>query len=231
LLTLTRPSKLAEHDHTLAQLNIAKRGTHTNTHTDWYGADAVGQLLEGEKLWLAAPPECFNDFVDIFPQNQPHFDITSEEARERFNRLDALPLGVAIHQRAGDIVSMPSNWPHAVINLTDTTSVGWSYLRAWNLHACIAWAKERGPEESASQVNLDALFDETLVRALPPGQVNLAPERPFYGVSIEVIQQCRNAWHALKRFWHDQRQQQAAAQQAAASSTRAADALQTLSMQ
>ena len=228
LLTQTRPGANPDHDHTLAQLNIAKRATHTNTHTDWYGADAVGQLLEGEKLWIAAPAECWNDFVALFPQDQPHFDITSEEAKSRFNKLAELPLGLAVHQRAGDIIYMPSGWPHAVINLTATSSIGWSYLRAWNLHECIAWAKRSGRDMAASRVNLDALFDETLVRGLPPGQVNPPPERPFYGVSSELIQQSRNAWHALKRAWFDKTQAEAAAAAATASTAKAADVLQSL---
>lgn len=206
LLTAT-PTSSEAHDHTLAQLNIAMRGTHTNTHTDWYGADAIAQLIQGEKLWLMAPPEDYQRFQDIFPETLVSFELTGKNLAGKdvdtlFQQLAALPLGCAVHQRAGDIITVPAGWVHAVVNLTDTFSFGYSYLRPWKLHSCLEWAKERGKESALSLVNLNGIFDETLVKALPPAQVLPTVDRPFWGISPLQIQKARASWDALVRSWH-----------------------------
>ena len=215
LLAATR-SRFPHHDHTLAQINIGKRGTHTNTHTDWYGADGAAQLMEGEKLWLMAPPHHAAAFNALFPQTK-HFNLAPTNAdpkvAERFEALYALSGSCAVHQRTGDIIYVPGGWPHAVINLTDAVSIGWSYLRPWKLKGCLEWAREQGPEKTASVADLAAVFETTLATALP-GSINPLPELPFLGISAKEIQELRATWNALTLTWR--------------TSKRAADAEQAL---
>lgn len=213
-LLAATPTTADAHDHTLVQLNIGKRGTHTNTHIDWYGADGAAQLTEGEKLWLMAPPHHAAVFHELFPQTH-HFDLTSsstagEEStvKNRFEALYALSGSCAVHQRAGDFVYVPGGWPHAVINLTDTVSIGWSYLRPWKLKGCLEWAQQFGEEATASVVDLAQVFEKTLAAAVSP--VALAPNSPppeltFWGLSPTLLQELRSTWYELKRCWRAQK--------------------------
>jgi hypothetical protein len=204
-LLAATPSTQAAHDHSLAQINIGKRGTHTNTHTDWYGADGAGQLMEGEKLWIMAPPHHSAAFEQLFPATQ-HFDLSADDPSvvKRFEELYSLSGSCAVHQRAGDIIYVPGGWPHAVINLTDAVSIGWSYLRPWKLKGCLAWARESGEEKALSVVDLAAVFEKTLSTAVSPSIVspsNPSRELTFWGLSPAMLQELRSAWFGLKQTW------------------------------
>lgn len=203
-LLAATPSSAAAHDHTLAQFNIGKRATHTNTHTDWYGADGAAQLMEGEKLWLMAPPHHAAAFNTLFPQTK-HFHLTTDAdplIKQRLEDLYALSGSCAVHQRAGDIIYVPGGWPHAVINLTDAVSIGWSYLRPWKLKGCLEWAREQGEEKAASVVDLAAVFEKTLAAAVPSSiATNSAPKLQFWGISSTMLQELRSTWYGLQQTW------------------------------
>lgn len=116
--------------HACFQLLIGTALSFTPVREDFYGADGWLELLEGMKVWVAAPPEFASELHALF----------GEKSSLPFSHLNASQKAVIlthgfhlILQRPGELVYMPGGWPHAVKNLTPTISFGGSYLRAWRL--------------------------------------------------------------------------------------------------
>ena len=99
----------------------------TNIHQDPLGTSAWNGIIEGTKLWCFFPPDTAKDivvnvniksgiywFLNIFPQIILNDDIVG-------NKQKIQPYFTI--QKAGDIVFVPCDWYHVVINLENTVAI------------------------------------------------------------------------------------------------------------
>jgi hypothetical protein len=192
----------ALHDHIGMEIIIGTRGSFTPAHVDWYGASAFLQLQEGEKLWWLAPPEREAEFRALFENEvpvprakptQPQWHVSPRHAKAvSVTQCDAartermLALGVqAIHQRAGDVVFIPSGWPHAVKNLTDTVAFGNNYIYAWGLPQLISWRRQHPTQQQP--------FSVPALAALVEGDIDAAKLETL-GVRADELRAVIEAW-------------------------------------
>lgn len=173
-------------DHRFLQMIIGSRGSYTAPHYDWFGMDAYLQLIEGEKIWWAAPPSSEPAFRRLFDDTNVNVTRQSKEASDQLQAMG----GFAIHQRAGDMVFMPGGWIHCVKNLSYTVSFGGSYLRAWNLPLTIRYLTST-EKQNAHLINLSDVLDRL--------QTN---DQKLTGIDDDEASMVRRIYEANKPRFH-----------------------------
>lgn len=101
--------------------------------------DTYSYLREGRQLWLVAPPEQAVNFNRVFTKELALLapdsiaaGVLVDECRKY--RVEAVMLN------EGDTIHVPGGWSYCIQNLTDTVTIGGSYLRAWHLNRTMKWA-------------------------------------------------------------------------------------------
>ena len=108
--------------------------TWTRPHVDT-GGDSVWQLLvEGEKLWILARPEK-KDAMKAHFHDQRTVRWSQLETEDKDWLSDNRCLMLV--QRAGDLLYIPSGWPHMVTHLTDTIAINANLLHRWDFVSAI----------------------------------------------------------------------------------------------
>ena len=94
----------------LPQLYVGRAGTGSPMH--WHGA-ALNALAHGAKRWLLLPPT-----RAVYSREPARELFAAHDANATRGRGDAaIDAALECEQRAGDILYVPSNWGHAVLNL------------------------------------------------------------------------------------------------------------------
>lgn len=143
------------HDHSVLQLLVASRATHTTVHSDFYACDGYLQLMEGEKLWLFAPNNQQETILRLFGKN---VNVNKFTAADKQAMVDHHVQAVV--QKAGDLLSVPAGWFHAVKNLTDIVAFGGSYLRPWKLEYHLLYLCQQPKVVIDSTINWRGIFDQ-----------------------------------------------------------------------
>jgi hypothetical protein len=139
------------HDHHLLQMSIGTRDSYVEAKVESFGVDAYSYLVEGERLWYLAPPECTEEFRAHFCGKAP---LDADLRR-------SAPIGLYVaHQKAGDAVYLPGGWIYAVQSLTSmTVAFGAAYLRAWNLSAMLDEVEAKGLAIAQARLNVQGVLD------------------------------------------------------------------------
>ena len=122
----------------------------TGIHIDPLGTSAWNAVLQGKKLWLFFPPDTPHElvsesesgtsgmlfFFDTFPKIVDyinHYNNKNFQTGEMRKRVK--PYFVV--QQAGEIVYVPCDWYHVVINLEDTVAITHNFAMKRNLSKII----------------------------------------------------------------------------------------------
>ena len=101
--------------------------TWTRPHVDTAGDSVWQQLVQGEKLWILARPEKKDEMKAYFHDERTvHWSHLATEDSDWLadNRC------YMVLQRAGDLLYIPSGWPHMCSHLTDTIALNCNLLHS-----------------------------------------------------------------------------------------------------
>ena len=124
-------------DPTSTHLHVVAgmKHTYTRPHVDDGGDSTWSMLLEGQKLWLLARPECKDDFRRHFPDDRliRWYQWTPAD-KKFFVDYDVM----MVTQRPGDVIYVPYGWVHTVKHLSNTLAFNGAILHGWNLCAALS---------------------------------------------------------------------------------------------
>ena len=169
------------------QLTLGMRGTHL-LHGLKFGVDSYSYLVEGEVLWLLAPPECSARLRQLLESSSAGSPLSLLASPSLRRQLECSGV-VAVHQRAGDALFMPGGWLRVSQSLCSTVSLGSCYLRAWKLEHTLEHAAELGQLGAERGLNLNGVF-ETL-------------QAGNWGVSNEHAELLQARWAQLQQDWSE----------------------------
>jgi hypothetical protein len=178
---LSETDAVNSNNHHRLQLSIGSRGSHLKSTIEPYGVDVYSYLVEGEKLWYLAPPECESTFRELFDGRAP-LDVSEAELKAH-QRVGI----VALHQRAGDAVYIPGGWISIAQSITATVSFGSAYLRAWKLTRTLDYAERAQQCVVEKEINIRGIF----------GNI----EEEAWGIAAEEQMELRERYQALIDRW------------------------------
>ena len=199
-LLAATPQTAPHHDHEVCQMLVGTRGSYTDVHYDFYGADAYLQLMEGVKVWYIAPPEKQTAFRQVFEGK--NVNVSKFTGEMTATLLDANVH--AIVQHAGDVVFVPGGWLHCVKNLTATVAFGGSFLRAWKLPFTIDYLRTTQRELADTYVNWRGVFRTVQTGEWGVTQQELQEINELYAANTRhLFQHTPSAVAtALESVWH-----------------------------
>lgn len=130
-------------------LLIGPKRSGTTIHKDPLSTSAWNASIVGYKLWALFPPNISPSLI-----KSPRLFKGSEHAEPFFWFRDVLPkistkYGIkpfVFMQRPGDLVYIPSNWWHAVLNITDTLAITHNFVSSCNFDSVWRSAKRHRPK-------------------------------------------------------------------------------------
>jgi len=112
---------------TLLYALLGPQGAYTDWHVDMGGSAVWYHVLQGCKVFLAAPSTL---------ENLKEFESWSTSSRQTTECLgDSLSGCVRVVLHAGDTLLLPASWPHAVSTPRDSIVVGGNFLHALDYRA------------------------------------------------------------------------------------------------
>jgi hypothetical protein len=161
-------------------------GAWTAPHVDFCGVDSTLYAVSGEKLWVLGPPESSAAFHALFTRPRATARIRFD-ARER-RAMEAHGIRV-VHQRADELVYVPSGWVHMVKHLTDTVCFGHSYLRPWRMGELMQYAQRYGLDTARRCIHVAAVVRRW----------SSAAWQAEWGLSHAYVEAVRKRWATLLR--------------------------------
>lgn len=120
-------SKLEGQKLNLSWFYVGNKGTGTPIHRDIWWSSAWNYLLSGKKLWLIYPPV----YTESIKKDIANYQISSADVS--YDKILALPYKPMVCvQEAGDLIFVPGNCYHQVINLENSSSLTENFMNETN---------------------------------------------------------------------------------------------------
>jgi len=120
-------SRISKPKTNLLWLYVGLKNTFSCTHIDIWSTSAWNYLVEGTKLWFVYPKH-YSDFI---AKNIDSFNIMNQEGfNTQLFELNQKPL--VYIQKPGELIFIPSNTYHAVLNIDMTVSLTGNFFNQIN---------------------------------------------------------------------------------------------------
>ncbi len=120
-------TKVSPPKNKLSWLYMGVEDTYSDIHRDVWNTSAWNFLIKGKKLWLVYP-EMYNSEIKTYKETFPIKAIISDP--EILLNQKCKPM--ICLQEEGDLIYMPGNNYHAVINITETISLTENFINETN---------------------------------------------------------------------------------------------------